>query len=560
MEGITVARSIATLAEFSLSGAKDSEATELDLETQNFWQPLKYFSFYRLIVAVFFVAAAMLVADVVDVDAQSPALFRWVSTAYLILAIALLVAVSHGPRTFNLQLSVQVTVDVVVLTLLMHAAGGSQSGVAVLLFVVLAGAGLVGQGRLTLFYAALATLAMLAEHTFRVLNTGGEPAAFFRIGLTSIGFFGTAISARLLGRRVISQETLARQRGIALNEQLRISERVIRDLQDGVLIVDADGRVRQNNPQAATLLDAAVAGGRYLAALSGPLADHFFSWHSGKIEAQGSLRSPRSGRLLRVRCRPLHPGTHTVVYLEDMGRIEEQARQLKLAALGRLTANLAHEIRNPLSAINHAAELLQEDAHNEVEQRLARIIGDNAQRLNHLVAEVMELGRRDRVQAQIIPLGTMLRQFIDELVMIDPTAGSRLSMDSDGNPEVLFDRSHLHRVLWNLASNALRHARDDTASVRIKVMVAPSSDESLPHVELHVIDNGAGIESALRGQVFEPFFTTHGAGTGLGLYIARELCDANNALLELLESATGAHFRVTFSGEPCLIHADHAES
>lgn len=548
------------MAEFRTVGGADSAGAEPDLEAQNFWQPLKYFSLYRLIVAAFFVAAAMLVGEALDVGAQNPALFRWVGAAYLLLAFALLVAVTHGPRTFNLQLSVQVAVDVAALTLLMHAGGGSQSGVAVLMFVVLAGAGLVGQGRLTLFYAALATLAMLAEHTYRVLHGGGDSAAFFRIGLTSIGFFGTAISARLLGRRVISQETLARQRGIALNEQLRISERVIRDLQDGVLIVDADGRVRQNNPQAAALLDATQAGGRYLAALSGPLAEHFFSWYAGKSEARGSLRSPRSGRLLRVRCRPLHPGTHTVVYLEDMGRVEEQARQLKLAALGRLTANLAHEIRNPLSAINHAAELLQEDAHNEVEQRLARIIGDNAQRLNHLVAEVMELGRRDRVQAQAIPLGTALRQFVDELVIVDRTAASRLSVEAEANPEVLFDRSHLHRVLWNLASNALRHAGSDAGSVRIQIGIAPGPDESAQRVELHIIDNGPGIEPTLRGQVFEPFFTTHGAGTGLGLYIARELCDANDALLELLESNGGAHFRVTFSGEPCLTHADHAEN
>lgn len=538
-----------------LPSAGDEES---NLAAPDFWRPLQYFSLYRLLVATFFVVIAKLAGDVLDVGTHNQSLFIWVSAAYLVTAIAFLVATTRGPRLFNLQLTLQVGADVAALTLLMHASGGIQSGVAVLIFVVLAGAGLVGQGRLTLFYAALATLSIMAEHAYRLLNFGGDTGTFLRVGLTSIGFFGTAISARLLGRRVITQETLARQRGVALAEQLRVSERVIRDMQDGVLIVDSDGRVRQHNPQAATLLDTTEANGRYLTALSGPLAEHYFAWRAGETGAQGALRSPRSGRPLRLRCRPLSQGGQAVIYLEDMGRVEEQARQLKLAALGRLTANLAHEIRNPLSAINHAAELLHEESRNAVELRLARIIGDNAQRLNRLVIEVMELGRRDRAQPETISLRSTLMQFVDELAMVDPTARQRMVINAETDPRICFDRSHLHRVLWNLASNALRHATAAPAAVRLEVGFAAATEGSAERAELHIIDDGSGIEPALRGQVFEPFFTTHGSGTGLGLYIARELCDANGALLELLESASGTHFRITFSGELCPAHDEHA--
>lgn len=544
----------------TLPAASNEAADAADLTPPDFWRPLRYFSLYRLLVAAFFVAVAKLAGDALELGAHSPSLFLWGSTAYLVVAILLLTAEVYGPRMFNVQLSMQVATDVVALTILMHASGGSQSGVAVLIFVVLAGAGLVGQGRLTLFYAALATLAMLAEHAYRVLQFGGDAGAFFRVGLTSIGFFGTAISARLLGRRVIAQEHIARQRGVALREQLRVSERVIRDMADGVLIVDADGRVRQHNPQAAILLDTAAANGRYLTALSSPLSEHYQAWRGGNAEAPRVLRSPRTGRPLRTRFLALSDGGQTVVYLEDMGRIEEQARQLKLAALGRLTANMAHEIRNPLSAINHAAELLLEESSNDIERRLSRIIGDNAQRLNRLVVEVMELGRRDRASPEPLSLRSVLAQFVEELAVVDPTAKPRVVVTVETDRPVCFDRAHLHRVLWNLASNALRHATAAPGAVRIEERLAPETGESARRVELHIIDDGPGIAAALRGQVFEPFFTTHGAGTGLGLYIARELCDANGALLELLDNAGGAHFLITFSGDPWQAHATPAET
>jgi two-component system sensor histidine kinase PilS (NtrC family) len=233
-----------------------------------------------------------------------------------------------------------------------------------------------------------------------------------------------------------------------------------------------------------------------------------------------------------------------LIYLEDMGRIQEQAQQLKLAALGRLTANMAHEIRNPLSAISHAAELLAEDASAEVRGRLVAIIGDNTQRLNRLVAEVLELGRRDRAQREDIELATFLGQFVEEWYLHDPSSAGRIALDKGSSLVLRFDRSHLHRVLTNLVGNALRHATPTVGSVRI--FASPGGKNGV--IELHVVDDGPGIEESLRGQIFEPFFTTHAGGTGLGLYIARELCEANEAQLELIGEDRSAHFRILGKG------------
>ena len=223
-----------------------------------------------------------------------------------------------------------------------------------------------------------------------------------------------------------------------------------------------------------------------------------------------------------------------------MGRIQQQAQQMKLAALGRLTANIAHEIRNPLSAISHAAELLREEKRTEGQQRLSRIINDNAQRLERLVRDVLELGRRDKTSQEQLRLAGFLESFLDEMAMHEQVDRSVFSLSLESDPVLLFDRTHLNQVLWNLLSNALRYCSGRPGAVRIEVRDLPSSER----VELHIMDDGTGVDEEARGKIFEPFFTTHSRGTGLGLYIARELCEANDALLEWVDNQPGAHFRI----------------
>lgn len=509
-----------------------------------YWRSLRYFSIYRLIVAGVFVFAAAFYGGMPNLGSQDIQLFRWVSVGYFLIAMAFLGSVSIAHRAFNLQLTVQVAADVLAFTLLMHASGGAKSGIGVMIFVVLAGAGLVGQGRMAIFYAALATLAVLAEQSYHFIRFDEDIGGFFRTGLTSIGFFGTAIAARLLSQRVVANEALARQRGIELANQLQISQRVIRDMQDGVLVVDADGRIRQHNPQAEILFDVRPGAGADLASFSVALSEQFARWSENPVETATLIRVPGSPRILRVRLLPPGEGESALIYLEDLGRVQAQAQQLKLAALGRLTANMAHEIRNPLSAISHAAELLVDEQRGEGQLRLIRIIGDNTQRLNRLVGEVLELGRRDQSQPEPIRLAAYLRQFIDEFAVNDPGVRERVVIEVAADATLVFDRSHFHRVLWNLVVNALRHASAAPGAVRLNASPTGAGGR----VALHIIDDGPGIGESLRGQVFEPFFTTHGSGTGLGLYIARELCEANGAQLDLLDNSPGAHLRVSAKG------------
>lgn len=527
----------------TLSTSASGEAQE---HLASYWRSLRYFSAYRIFIAGIFLAGVMVFGDALSIGTQDVNLFRRTSAIYLLLSIAMLVAVVRRTYGFNLQLSLQVAVDIAVLTLMMYASGGQKSGIAVLLLVVVAGAGLVGQGRMTLFYAALASVAMLMEESWRALTLDADPVDFARTGMICIAFFGVAIVARLLAQRVVANETLARERGRELGDQLRISERIIRDMEDGVLVVDADAQVRLFNPRAESMLDRQVSGRPALAALSGVLAARYAAWSAQRVEAAEVLR-PVAGKLLRVRyLPPAEVGGNALIYLEDMERVQSQAQQLKLAALGRLTANMAHEIRNPLAAISHAAELLAEEDPDPLRQRLARIIHDNTQRLNRLVTEVLELGRRDRAQPELLNWQAFLRGFVEELALHDRTVETRVQTTGD-NLMIRFDRGHLYRVLWNLVGNALRHASQEQGAVRIGAGVSTQASG----IEIHVFDDGPGIDTNLHGQVFEPFFTTHGAGTGLGLYIARELCEANGASLDLLNEPGGAHFRISAEGELC---------
>jgi len=512
----------------------------------SFWRSLHYFNIYRLVVAGLFFLSTLLENQSQPFGIQNLAIAIWVSRLYLAAAIGFYLGLPHWRRRFNLLLTVEVVVDILALTLLMYASGGARSGFSYMMLVVLAGAGLVGQGRLTLFYAAIASMSVLLEQGYRMLTENADLADFTFNGIICIGFFGTAISAHLLSKRVVANEELARRRGAELAEQININEQVIRDMQDGVLVVDGQGRVRQHNPRAEYLCAAQVPAEPLLADFSTELAERYDAWRragSARIEVLHHSLQDGGRRTLRVRFLPAAAGDNCLLYLEDMERLQAQAQQFKLAALGRLTANMAHEIRNPLSAISHASELLAEKADPDAHARLVRIIGDNTQRLNRLVTDVLELGRRDRVNSEDIALLPFLAAFVDETAVIDARAREIIQLDMSGDVKIRFDRGHLSRVLGNLIGNALRYCTGAPNGIRIRVAAGDGG-----RIVLLVGDDGPGIAAEFGAQVFEPFFTTRSSGTGLGLYIARELCEANGAALELLGDVAGACFRIVAKG------------
>ena len=511
--------------------------------TESFWKSLQYFNLYRCSIAVIlFVSSVFSPQSVSILSAERGAFHLTVTGLYVLATLSSLAALRFFRRRFNLQLTVQVFVDVVVLTLLINCEGGLRSGLGAMLLVSLAGAGLVGQGRLVLLYAAMATIAVLLEQTYRSVSIEAEVVDFFQAGLFCAGFFGVAISARLLARRVVANEELARQRGIELNNQTLVSQRIIEEMQDGVLVLARNGAIRQHNPRASQLLGLGDPSERNLVNYSTELARGFSSWCEHVTDAPMMIRAPASGMQLRVRFVTTDSSDQDVlVFLEDMGRLQDQARQLKLAALGRLTANIAHEIRNPLSAINHAGELLREESRDLMSDRLLRIVLENVQRVERIVSDVLELGRRDRAHRELIDLRQALPTMVDEYTSKEGVAIETVQITFSGKACLFFDRSHFHQVMSNLIGNALRHSQKLAGSIQLSVVDGASEG----WVQVHIIDDGSGVDERFHEQVFEPFFTTHSRGTGLGLYIARELCEANGARLALVACERGANFCIS---------------
>ncbi|MCX7961993.1 MAG: PAS domain-containing sensor histidine kinase [Burkholderiales bacterium] len=508
-----------------------------------YWTALRLFSAYRIALAALLLGLTLAYGDALSLGAHRLDLFRGAAAAYLVLAAMAHSVLARLRVQFVAQLSLHVALDVVALTVLMYASGGLRSGLGAMVLVSLIGAALLAPLRVALAYAAFATLALLFEQAVWVLYFDAPGASFMQPGMLAIGCFASAGVTGWLVQRAGASERLARERERELALQLRVSQLVIDDMPHGVLVLDAAGRVRQHNPGAQRLFGAEALRGADLAQIAPAAAACWRRWRAGSGAERTEIEL--RGRGLRLRMIEAGAGEDlTVMFVEDTTRALEEARQLKLAALGRLTANLAHEIRNPLSAISHAAELLGESPAERERERLCRIIADNTRRLERLVADVLQLNRRDRTRSEPIELAAWLGQFVEEFAMSEGVPREWIAVDVARAVRVEFDREHLRQVLWNLLRNAVRHARPARGCVRL-VLGAFAGQ-----VELNVLDNGPGVPRERLAQLFEPFFTTDRAGTGLGLYIARELCAANRATLEYVPGGEGAHFRLVCAEAP----------
>jgi two-component system, NtrC family, sensor histidine kinase PilS len=513
------------------------------------WRSIYFFNLYRIILGGVFVFLSGAFGNSLSLGARNLALFYNTSFVYVVLALASQLAIRLRKPRFSIQLSLQVGVDIVCVTLLSHASGGIQSSLGILLLVSLAAAGLISRGRITLFFAALASIAVLLEHSYAVLVGEAEAALYLHAGLLSVAYFAVAWVAHTLAKYAIASEKLAAQRGADLANMAEANRLVIQGMLDGVLVVDEQGMVRQFNPSAERLLgyQFPLAGGVRLEKCAPLLAGLFAAWRQDQRRKAEVVQLPDTGYQVRVRFLPVRREGlwGALVFLEDMQRIQAQAQQIKLAALGRLTANIAHEVRNPLSAISYATELLHEERHELTHERLVRIILDNTARLNRIVQDVMQLNRRDRVQAELLRLADLLPRFVDEVCQAQHVARDIFRLEVVSDCEVEFDHGHFNQVLWNLCGNALRYCQKLAGSVQLRVLPSGGGEAML-----EIMDDGPGVATEVEQQLFEPFFTTEASGTGLGLYIARELCAANGAVLEYVRRTPGgACFRIEFGGK-----------
>src|SRR5512139_482778 len=407
------------------------------------WRSLFFFNLYRLFLAVLLLSLISMFGEALQLGERDRTLFVKVALAYLILVLAALPATRLRNPRFNIQLAFQVGADILCLTMLSHLSGGVQSNLGMLLLVSLAAAGLVCRGRITLFFAALASIAVLLEHSYSVLKYEVAISSFLQAGLLSTAFFAVAWLTHTLSRYAVASEKLAALRGVDLSNLAEANRLVIQDMQDGVLLVDERSMVRQYNPGAERLLGN-VFGGEAPISLRdcSPVLDALYAaWRQSHTNRLDVLHFPATDASVRVRFLPVQRESFwgAVVVLEDMQRVQAQAHQAKLAALGRLTANIAHEVRNPLSSISYAAELLREDLHDPAHARLFQIILDNADRLNNIVLDVLQLNRRDHASAEKLNLNEKLPQFAELLQHTEGVEAGIIGLELADDSVVQFD-------------------------------------------------------------------------------------------------------------------------
>jgi len=502
---------------------------------------------YRAVCGAALLGTALLL-DLRVLGIAAPNAFVWASALYFIFGLATFVWIQRESLSMSLPalVSLLLTGDVLCVALVMVAGGGTGGSLPILLFPQLAASGWLLATQTAFFHAAIASFILLGLDVWRMLEgrvTGAQP---FQTGLIGFGYFATIGIAIALGRYTKASEDLAAQRGIDVANLEQVNRLIIQDMQDGVLVVDLNGVVRGHNAQVTRLLGGfgRMRGGMRLAEFSSTLHDYWRRWQEDYSEPLPPFKVESSQRLLRVRLVRIGSGLNggTLIYLEDLGRAQNEAQQMKLAALGRLTASIAHEVRNPLSAINQAAQLLEEDgAVPPAGARLLGMIRNNAKRIDRIVGEVLQLNRRDRQQPEVFALGEFIRSLIDEIAQAENVPPKGIVILIPDELQVIFDRGHLNQIIWNLVRNAWQHCQKKDGSIRIAARPGYMGDAII----CELADDGPGIPAELRGQIFEPFFTTRPGGTGLGLYIARELADSNGAALELLPRGPGANFRMT---------------
>jgi two-component system sensor histidine kinase PilS (NtrC family) len=519
------------------------------------WRVLGTLNLFRLFVAVTLLGLFFASGDPRFFGERYPALFAATGAGYLVFSIVSGFAIRDRWVTAETQTLTQIAADILAITILMHSSGGISSGLGGLLVVFVGAGHLVLPLHVPALFAALATLAVLGEQLFSQLGGFSDSSNYSAAGVLGAIIFAISLAARPLARRIQFSEELARQRGVDLANLSELNEYIVQHLRESIVVVDADDRIRLINGSAAQLLGAeGNCHGMELGEASKDLAQHVTEWRKHEVKtphAEFTMVASDDSPRVKVHLAPL--GNHDersgpiLVFLEDASLMNERVQQSKLASLGRLSASIAHEIRNPVGAMSHAGQLLAESGEISAEDlRLTEIIRTHAERVSHIIENVLQLSRRESSRPERFNLEPWLQEFAQEFTRtLELQEGELIIEKVTENLEIRMDPTHLRQVLWNLCDNAVKYA-SETGGIMVELQAGHIQRTGQPYLE--VLDRGHGVDPQTVDKIFEPFYTNREGGTGLGLYISRELCELNRATLVFQPRENGGSiFRILFA-------------
>lgn len=533
----------AVQTKFATRYASDSEAI-----TREFY----FFNLFRVLEAIIILALMYSPYAIEWVKIVHPLLGRGTAVFYLIFSLFAVAFATREARYYRVWIDLALVVDIIACALAMFSIQHQFLSLALLLLVNIGGAATLLPRRISFFYAALATFGVFGQNIAgNIFNQDNREV--LEVGICGLAYFCVTGLCLFLGRRMRDSEALATRRGSDLRNLAQINELIIRRMKTGVLVIDGGNIVHRWNEAAAALIGNPTDGHNDLGRIAPELSRRLYHWRtSRKIDNTAiSLAEGAPEVIPRFTRMAANDDENVLIFLDDTSLVSRRAEQLTLASMGRLAASIAHEIRNPLAAISYSAQLLAEsESLDEADRRMIEIIRNHAGRVNEIVENILHLARRERSMPESIDLVLWADRFIaDFKATIDIGANSLVCKPQKARVETLVDPKQLHQVVWNLVQNALRYGHAPGDPARISLIVRQSTDRGLPMLD--VVDRGPGIPSKVAAQIFEPFFTTHELGTGLGLYLAREMCIANLASLEYLPIAGGGScFRITFTPPP----------
>jgi two-component system sensor histidine kinase PilS (NtrC family) len=517
--------------------------------TDHIRRELRVLDIYRVFQALVYTVLSLSSLVSGWVPLRAPLLARTTAVAYLLFALLVLAHDLRRPRALLISASAFLSVDVLAAFLATVAIPAAHTGIALMLVINVGAAALLLSPRLGGLFAALATLAMIAQ---ALLATGDTDVghALVEAGLFGVAYFATAALCFGLGSQMRASEALAEQRGTDLANLAQVNDLIIRRMRTGVLLVDDANHIHQINESAWMLVGNPGVEQRDLGSVAPELSRRLYHWrttheHDPTAVALADGAPEIIPRFTRLSA---HDDSFALIFLDDTSLVSQRAEQLTLTTLGRLSASIAHEIRNPLAAIRYSAQLLAEsETLNDADQRMVEIINNHCGRVNEIIENILQLSRRERSRPESLDLNHWAVHFVDEYKEANDVGQDSLRPLLYPRPvEALADSQHLQQVVWNLVQNALRYGRLPDEPARVMVVARLASDNGPPLLE--VIDRGPGIPPKVAAQIFEPFFTTHEYGTGLGLYLAKQMCEANQANLEYVPVAGGGScFRITLT-------------
>ncbi|MFK7965371.1 MAG: PAS domain-containing sensor histidine kinase [Burkholderiaceae bacterium] len=532
----------------------------------SYWKALTWFGISRVAISLLLLLASHAKNNREFIEVLNEPMFQRVALFYVLASIILLALIRPLRPHLQLQLFLHVGVDLLLITVLVYYSGGLKGGLGALMIASVAAGSVLATRRLAAFFAAAATLLLLSQAGLGFAGEGQlDVTQIGQAGVLGAACFLTALSVNWLAMRLQTQEELAYRRGEDVRNQLAVTQRVIAESQQGVLVVSAQGGVRTMNRAARTMLgvdESRVIGQddqlhlRNLLGREWPaLVERFQQWQVAarerpeEIELTASVARASPENASRVRVRLIaaldQPGADAVILVENLHELEQRAQQLKLASMGRLSASIAHEIRNPLGAIRHANSLLGEQLESVPLARLSRIVEDNTVRINRVIEDVLSISRGGPAMDEQIDMARFLDEFLPEFVNQAGHERHRIGVSLDTNDPMRFDSNQLRQVLVNLIGNALRYASDNPGAVMIGWRKLGSG-----RLELSIADDGPGLGPDAVAYAFEPFFTTESRGTGLGLYLARELSALNGASIRYQKMRVQDRYSGAFLIEP----------